>query len=73
MSKNSILGIFAKSPIKPLEKHIRLVVKCANQLTPFLAAVNEQDWPKATKIRKSLSKLEKDADALKRQLRLECD
>ena len=71
MARNSILGVFAKSPIKPLEKHIRLVTKCANQLIPFFEACAEDDWSKAGKVRTKLSKLEKDADALKRQLRLE--
>lgn len=71
MARNSILGVFAKSPIKPLEKHIRMVAKCCNQLIPFFTAVSEQDWTTAGKIRKKLSKLERDADALKRQLRLE--
>ena len=71
MARNSILGVFAKSPIKPLEKHIRLVTKCANQLIPFFAACADNDWSAATKIRKKLSKLEQDADQLKRQLRLE--
>ena len=71
MARNSILGVFAKSPIKPLEKHIRLVTKCANQLIPFFTACADNDWPTATKVRKKLSKLEQDADELKRQLRLE--
>lgn len=71
MAKNSILGVFAKSPIKPLEKHIRLVTKCCNQLVPFFAACAEQDWSTVNKVGKRLSKLEKDADILKRQLRLE--
>jgi len=71
MARNSILGVFAKSPIKPLEKHIRLVTKCCNQLIPFFDACFDQDWSTATKLRKKLSKLEQDADALKRQLRLE--
>ncbi|MBL4942053.1 MAG: TIGR00153 family protein [Colwellia sp.] len=71
MARNSIIGIFAKSPIKPLEKHIRLVVKCSNQLIPFFNACSEQNWSEAAKVRRKLSKLEQDADALKRQLRLE--
>lgn len=71
MARNSILGVFAKSPIKPLEKHIKLVVKCSNQLIPFFAACTAQDWTAAAKIRRKLSKLEREADALKRQLRLE--
>ena len=71
MARNSILGIFAKSPIKPLEKHMKLVAKCSNQLIPFFAACTEQDWGNAAKIRKRISKYENDADSLKRQLRLE--
>ena len=71
MARNSILGVFAKSPIKPLEKHIKLVVKCSNQLIPFFSACNDQNWSEAAKVRRKLSKLEQDADALKRQLRLE--
>jgi predicted phosphate transport protein (TIGR00153 family) len=71
MASNSILGVFAKSPIKPLVKHIKLVVKCSNQLIPFFNACSEQNWSEAAKVRRKLSKLEQDADVLKRQLRLE--
>ena len=71
MARNTILGVFAKSPIKPLEKHIQIVVKCSKQLIPFFEACTVQDWSEAAKIRRKLSKLEQDADALKRQLRLE--
>jgi predicted phosphate transport protein (TIGR00153 family) len=71
MARNSILGVFAKSPIKPLEKHIRMVSKCSQQLEPFFEAVIQKDWSAAGKIRTKISKFEKDADALKRQLRLE--
>jgi hypothetical protein len=71
MARNTILGVFAKSPIKPLEKHIQIVVKCSKQLIPFFAACVEQDWTEAAKIRRKLSKYEQDADSLKRQLRLE--
>jgi len=71
MARNSIIGIFAKSPIKPLEKHIRMVTKCCNQLVPFFAAVTEEDWNSAGKLRNKISKLERDADDLKRQIRLE--
>lgn len=71
MTSNSILGIFAKSPIKPLVKHIKLVVKCSNQLIPFFQACSEKNWKEAAKIRRKLSKIEEEADGLKRQLRLE--
>ncbi|MDO6444632.1 TIGR00153 family protein [Colwellia sp. 1_MG-2023] len=71
MARNSILGVFAKSPLKPLEKHIRMVSKCSKQLVPFFEAVTEENWATAGKIRTKISKFERDADDLKRQLRLE--
>lgn len=71
MPENSILGIFAKSPIKPLEQHIRIATKCAKQLNDFFDACSQDDWEKATKIRQKISTLEHEADALKRQLRLD--
>ncbi|GHE81292.1 TIGR00153 family protein [Thalassotalea profundi] len=71
MASNSILGVFAKSPIKPLEKHIRMVSKCSKQLVPFFDAVYAKNWTEAAKIRTHISKLERDADDLKRQLRME--
>ncbi len=71
MAGNSILGIFAKSPIKPLETHMRLVTKCCKKLTPFFVACFENNWEEATKVRKAISLAEQEADALKRKLRLE--
>ena len=71
MATNSIFGVFAKSPIKPLVKHIQIVVKCSKQLIPFFEACTAENWSEATKVRRKLSKLEHDADDLKRQLRLE--
>ncbi|MBU2871955.1 TIGR00153 family protein [Colwellia sp. E2M01] len=71
MNKNTILGVFAKSPIKPLVNHIQIVVKCSQQLIPFFEACTAQDWNEAANVRRKLSKLEQDADAVKRQLRLE--
>jgi predicted phosphate transport protein (TIGR00153 family) len=71
MSGNSILGVFAKSPIKPLEKHIRVVAECGHLLKPFFAAVAAGDWDKAGDIRSNISQLEKDADTLKREIRMD--
>ena len=70
MSMNSILGVFAKSPIKPLQEHIYKVHECASHLVPFFEAAYANDWNKATGIRAELSKMEKSADKLKRELRM---
>ncbi|QSX30761.1 TIGR00153 family protein [Shewanella cyperi] len=70
MPVNSILGVFAKSPIKPLQDHIDKVNECASILVPFFNATVSGDWDTATELRKQISKTEKEADALKREIRL---
>lgn len=70
MPINSFLGVFAKSPLKPLEDHINLVYKCSQGLLPFFDAVYEQDWKTAQEQQKIISTLEKEADVIKRELRI---
>ena len=70
MPVNSILGVFAKSPIKPLQEHIDKVYDCAIVLVPFFEATISGDWDSAVKLRKQISMAEKEADSLKREIRL---
>lgn len=70
MPVNSIFGVFAKSPIKPIQMHIDKVAVCSELLLPFLHASAKKDWVEAEKIRKEISTTEKQADELKRELRL---
>ncbi|WP_345336981.1 TIGR00153 family protein [Ferrimonas pelagia] len=66
----NFLGVFAKSPIKPLEQHIAKISASAKLLTPFFDAVLAKDWDTATKLQKEISQLERDADTLKREIRM---
>ena len=59
MPVNTILGLFAKSPIKPLGKHSDKVHECCLQLVPFFEATARNDWEQANKIREEISQLEK--------------
>mgnify|MGYP001357115665 CR=1 FL=1 len=70
MPVNTILGLFAKSPIKPLQKHVMKVHEAAQQLVPFFDAMWEQDWEQAEIIQRRISQLEREADTLKREIRL---
>jgi predicted phosphate transport protein (TIGR00153 family) len=70
MPMNSFLGVFAKSPLKPLEDHINIVHKCSQGLIPFFEAVYAQDWRKAQESQQLISNLEKQADVIKRELRI---
>jgi len=65
---SAFLAVFAKSPIKPIEEHIRKVLAASEQLLPFFTAVYNQDWVTAAEVRKTIVSLEKEADNLKRDI-----
>ncbi|WP_415073685.1 TIGR00153 family protein [Legionella sp.] len=62
--------MFGPSPIRPIEQHMRKVHQCAKQLYPFFEAVLKKDWQTASNINKKIISLEKEADLIKRDLRL---
>lgn len=67
---SSIFNMFGPSPIRPIEQHMLKVNQCAKQLHPFFEAVLLQDWQIADDIKEKISALEKEADLIKRDLRL---
>lgn len=66
----SLLNLFGPSPIKPIEQHMRKVYQCAKQLHAFFEAILIQDWENATALNTKIAALEKEADIMKRELRL---
>jgi predicted phosphate transport protein (TIGR00153 family) len=66
----SIFSMFGPSPIRPIEQHMCKVHQCAKQLYPFFEAVLNQDWLGASIIKNDIVDLEKQADRIKRDLRL---
>ena len=70
MPVNTIMGLFAKSPIKPLQRHVVCVTECCSHLINFFETSSKGDWEKAAEIRAQISHLEKEADVLKREIRL---
>lgn len=63
-------GIFGSSPVSPLQEHMAKVYACASQLVPLFNSVINEDWEKVAKIQQKISQLERDADVLKKKLRL---
>jgi predicted phosphate transport protein (TIGR00153 family) len=49
---------------------MRKAYLCAKQLSPFFEAALKQDWENARKIQEKITTLEKEADLIKRDLRL---
>ena len=70
MARTTISSLFGSSPVKPLQSHMESVQICVEELIPFIEAVLVKDWDGALKLQLKISKLEQDADKLKRDLRL---
>jgi len=67
---SSILNLFGRSPIGPLEEHMGKVHVCVKELVPFFEAVLAQHWQEADTVKDKITRLENEADAMKRDLRI---
>lgn len=67
---SNIFNMFGPSPIRPIEQHMYQTYLCAKQLYPFFEAVLQQDWKLANTIKDKIISIEKEADRIKRDLRL---
>ncbi len=65
-----LANIFGSSPVQPLEKHVDIAYRCTKELNGFFAAVVAGNWDKASASRDRITKLEHDADDLKKKIRL---
>ncbi len=71
MAKGGYMGgIFGSSPVSPLQKHMSKVYSSATELVPLFNAVINEDWDEVARLQKIISDLEKEADVLKKELRL---
>jgi predicted phosphate transport protein (TIGR00153 family) len=66
----SLFGMFGPSPIKPLQTHMAKACACAMELLPFFDAVLAEDWDKAKLFHEQVTLLEREADQIKKELRL---
>jgi len=67
---DNIASLFGKSPITPLQKHMKQVHSCLKDFSVFAKAANAQDWEKAETVRISIKNREEKADKLKKKLRM---
>lgn len=63
-------GIFGRSPVDPMQEHMAVVYACASELVPLFNAVINEDWESVEQIQQKISRLEQEADVLKKALRL---
>ena len=67
---NMLANIFGTSPVRPLEKHMELVYRCAKKLRPFVNAVIKRDLKRMAEVRRQIEALEHEADNVKKEIRL---
>ena len=70
MSINPFVSLFGRSPIGPMQQHIAKAHECAANLVPFFQAVIAEDWSRVELVQQEMSRLEKEADKLKRNVRI---
>ena len=70
MSGSYFSAIFGKSPVTPLQEHMEKVLSCVSELVPFTKAVLADDAEGRAQHHQNIVMMEKEADALKKELRL---
>jgi hypothetical protein len=61
--------LFARSPISPIQEHMKVAHAAAECLTGFIDAVLDEDWQRAEAVQTEISQLESAADDIKRNIR----
>ncbi|MEE9281625.1 MAG: TIGR00153 family protein [Myxococcota bacterium] len=65
----SFLDLFAKSPFKPMQEHMHVVLECARQVPPLVDALCAEDMEQVRTLERRIDELEGRADKLKNDLR----
>ena len=65
----AFLDLFAKSPFKPLQEHMHVVLECARRVPPLVLALCEDDMERVRSLERQIDELEGEADKLKNDLR----
>jgi len=66
---NTFSKLFGKSPFTALQKHMRVVVKCAREVMPLIEALAAGDQKRVVEFETSIFELEAEADRIKHELR----
>lgn len=71
MSKEPFFSkLFGPSPITPIQHHMAVCEECAQSLKPYFEAALAGDWSKAEEHYEQTAAKEREADDLKRQIRM---
>ena len=65
----ALVGLFARSPFKPLQAHMGKVIDCVEMIPTLMEAVVEGDTVRIRELRKEITRAEHEADIVKNELR----
>jgi predicted phosphate transport protein (TIGR00153 family) len=65
----AILDLFARSPFKPLQEHMRTVLDCVREVAPLFEALCAEDAMRVQEIQQKIDELENQADLKKNEMR----
>ncbi|MFT5082711.1 MAG: putative phosphate transport protein (TIGR00153 family) [Lentisphaeria bacterium] len=68
--KNTLIELFGKSPIRPIQEHMEVSTSAADELLKFIEASKQGQWQQASEVYDTICDIENRADDLKRNLRL---
>ncbi len=71
MSRSYFSNIFAASPFAPMQEHMNIATQCVEQLRDLFEAVIDEDRDRVKATYKAIAKLEREADKLKKELRMQ--
>jgi len=69
LSTNSVAALFGKSPFKPLQQHMRVVIECIGEVPALFAALIEGDDARLEAQKEKIFARESEADTIKNELR----
>jgi len=70
MPNNPFVNLFGRSPVGPIQRHMTKAHECTTQLVPFIDALMAEDWVEAERIQQRISSLEREADQMKKDIRV---
>ena len=70
MPINPFVSLFGRSPIGPMQQHMAKAHECAANLLPLFEAAIAEDWAKVEAVQQTMSTLEREADKLKKNVRI---
>lgn len=69
VGNNPFASLFGRSPFKPMQEHMRTVLKSAIQVTLLFEALCDEDHAKVASVRDQISEFENAADTIKNEMR----